>query len=85
LKFNLKNKPIAVAGKRNKTLTPFGYEVNSWFEGFEKELRKLLEKSKINSKLLKLKEQFIIGSDTKEERFMEQAYRLAIKEILGES
>jgi len=42
MKVNLKNKPVAIAGKRNKTLTPFGWEVNKWFNDFERELRGIL-------------------------------------------
>lgn len=33
---------MAISGKRNKTLTPFGYEVNKWFEDFENELRLIM-------------------------------------------
>ena len=79
MKTNLKTFPT-----RAKNLSELVQKQVDWKEAFEKELHDILEKSELHSKLLKLKEQFIIGTDTKEERFMEQAYRLAIKEILGE-
>jgi len=42
MKTNLKNKPTAIKGKRAHSLTPFGYEVNKWFEEFERELREIM-------------------------------------------
>ena len=80
MNFNLKNRPN-ISGYKCVACQSY----REWLQGFEKELHDILEKSELHSKLLKLKEQFIIGTDTKEERFMEQAYRLAIKEILGEA
>ena len=59
-------------------------EIKELVESFEKQLQEMLTKSETNTKLLLLKEQFIIGTNTNVQRFMEQAYRLAIQEILVE-
>ena len=60
-------------------------EVYEYVEGFERELREKLEKSFSQSELLRLKAQFILGTEEECKTLgnMELAYRFAIKMILG--